>query len=78
MRWIDLESVIHSKVSQKEKNKYRMLMHIHGIQKNGSDEPSGRAEIKMQTLRMDLRAQWGRGGWDVSERVALTYIHYQM
>ena len=26
-----LESVIHSEVSQKEKNKYRMLMHIYGM-----------------------------------------------
>ena len=29
--WMDLESVIHSEVSQKEKNKYRMLTHIYGI-----------------------------------------------
>ena len=29
MRWMDLESVIHSEVSQKEKNKYRMLTHIY-------------------------------------------------
>ena len=31
MRWIDLESVIQSEVSQKEKNKYHMLTHICGI-----------------------------------------------
>ncbi len=31
MRWIDLESVIHSEVSQKERDKYRMLTHIPGI-----------------------------------------------
>ena len=31
MRWMDLESVIQSKVGQKEKNKYRMLTHIYGI-----------------------------------------------
>ena len=31
VRWMDLESVIQSEVSQKEKNKYRMLMHIYGI-----------------------------------------------
>ena len=30
-RWMDLEPVIQSEVSQKEKNKYRMLMHIQGI-----------------------------------------------
>ena len=33
MRWMDLESVIQSEVSQKEKNKYRMLTHIYGIKK---------------------------------------------
>ena len=29
--WMDLESNIHSEVSQKEKNIYRMLTHIYGI-----------------------------------------------
>ena len=29
--WMDLESVIQSEVSQKEKNKYCLLMHICGI-----------------------------------------------
>ena len=28
--WMDLETVIESEVSQKEKNKYRILMHICG------------------------------------------------
>ena len=27
--WMNLESVIHSEVSQKEKNKYCVLMHIY-------------------------------------------------
>ena len=31
MRWMDLEPVIQSEVSQKEKNKYRVLMHIYRI-----------------------------------------------
>ena len=31
MRQMDLESVIQSEVSQKEKNKYRTLTHIYGI-----------------------------------------------
>ena len=30
VRWMDLESVIQSDVSQKEKNKYRILLHICG------------------------------------------------
>ena len=33
VRWMDVESVIQSEVSQKEKNKYLMLTHIYGILK---------------------------------------------
>ena len=29
--WMDLEPVIQSEVSQKEKNKYRILTYTHGI-----------------------------------------------
>ena len=51
VRWMDIESVIQSEVSQKEKNKHHMLTHIYGIlkKKNGSDEPRGRTGIKTQT-----------------------------
>ena len=31
MRWMNLEPIIQSEVSQKEKNKYRIVMHIYGI-----------------------------------------------
>ena len=31
VRWMDLESVLQSEVSQKEKNKSHMLTHICGI-----------------------------------------------
>ena len=31
LRWMDLESVIQSELSQKGKNKYHMLTHIYGI-----------------------------------------------
>ena len=31
VRWMDLETVIQSEVSQKEKDKYRMLTHIYEI-----------------------------------------------
>ena len=31
VRWMELESVIQSEVSQKEKNKYSMLIQIYGI-----------------------------------------------
>ena len=31
VRWMNLESAIQSKESQKKKNKYHILMHIYGI-----------------------------------------------
>ena len=31
MRWMKLESIIQSEVSQKEKHQSSILMHIHGI-----------------------------------------------
>ena len=46
--WTDLETVIQSEISQKEKNKYHILTHICGIYKNGTDEPVCRAEIETQ------------------------------
>ena len=33
VRWMDLESVIQSEASQKQKNKYRMQKPIYGILK---------------------------------------------
>ena len=38
MRWMNLESIIQSEVSQKDKNKYHILTHIYGIYKDGTDE----------------------------------------
>ena len=31
MKWMNLETIIQSEVSQKEKNKYHILTHIYGI-----------------------------------------------
>ena len=31
MKWMKLEPIIQSKVSQKEKHQYSILMHIYGI-----------------------------------------------
>ena len=31
MRWINLEPIIQSEVSQKQKYKYHILMHMYGI-----------------------------------------------
>ena len=39
MRWMKLEHIIQSEVSQKEKHQYSILMHIYGIEKDGNDNP---------------------------------------
>ena len=49
MRWTNIEPIIQSEVSQKEKDKYRILTHIYGIQKNGTEEFIYRAAIEKQT-----------------------------
>ena len=60
--WMDLETVIQTEVCQKEKNKYRMLTHICGIQKNSTDEPVCKAEIGTQMQRTDVWTPRGDGG----------------
>ena len=39
MRWMKLEPVIQSEVSQKEKHQYSILTHIYGIEKDGNNNP---------------------------------------
>ena len=45
---MNLEPVIQSEVSQKEKNKYHILVHIYGIYKNGIDKPISRERMATQ------------------------------
>ena len=61
--WMDLESFIQCEVNQKEKNKYQILTHICGIEKNGTDEPNFQGR-KRDADREQTWAQWGKRGWD--------------
>ena len=49
MRWMKIEPVIQSEVSQKEKYKYHILTHIYGIGRDGPDEFISRAAKEKQT-----------------------------
>ena len=40
MRWMNQEPIIQNEESQKEKHHYSILMHIHGIYKDGNDNPT--------------------------------------
>ena len=48
VRWMNLEPVVQSEVSQKEKNKYRILTHIYGIWKTGTNHLTCKAKIETQ------------------------------
>ena len=47
MRWVNLEPIIQSEVSQKEKDKFCILTHTYGIQRDSTDNPTCRAAKKM-------------------------------
>ena len=40
MRWMKLEPIIQSEVSQKDKHQYSILTHIYGIWKDGNNNPN--------------------------------------
>ena len=63
-----METLFKDTVSQergiKEKNKYHILTHTCGIQKNGTDEPVYKEEIEtyVENKRMDTKGgKWGGG-----------------
>ena len=58
---MNLEPIIQSEV--RKKDKYHILMHIYGIQKNGSEEFICRAAMEKQTQGIDL-GHGERGGED--------------
>ena len=51
MRWMKLEPIIQSEVSQKEKHQYSILTHIYGIWKDGNDNPVCETAKETQVYR---------------------------
>ena len=58
MRWMKLEPIIQSEVSQKDKEHYSIITHIYGIYKNGNDNPICKTEKETQTYRTDFWTLW--------------------
>ena len=48
--WMDLETVIQSEISQKEKTRRRRIWLVCGIQKNGTDELINKMETDFENL----------------------------
>ena len=53
-----LEPIIKSEAIQKEKDKYCILPHVYGIQKDGNDDPTCRDAKETQMKRTDFSTQW--------------------
>ena len=62
MRWMKLEPIIQSEVSQKEKHQYSILTHIYGIKKDGNDNPICKTEKESQIYRTDFWTLWEKAG----------------
>ena len=60
MRWMKLEPIIKSQVSQKEKQ-----VHIYGIYKDGNDDPICETAKETQIQRTDFWTLWEKARmWD--------------
>ena len=63
MRWMKLEPIIQSEVSQKEKHQYSVLTHIYGIQKDGNDNPVCKTAKETQMSIEQSFGLCGRERW---------------
>ena len=61
MRWMKLEPIIQSEVSQKEKHQYSILMYIYGIQKVSNNNPACKTAKKDTYAKNRLLGSVGEG-----------------
>ena len=60
MRWMKLEPIIQSEVSQKEKHQYSILTHTYGIKKDGNNNPVCETAKETQMYRTVFWTLWER------------------
>ena len=54
MRWMKLEPIIQTEVSQKDKDQYSILIHTYGILKDGNNNSIRKTEKEIQMYRIDF------------------------
>ena len=64
---VGLDMVRESEVSQKEKNRYHVLIRMCGLLKNDGDEHMGKAEIEAQTQTTKVWTASRGNRWDKLE-----------
>ena len=70
MRWMKLEPIIQSEVSQKDRDHYSILTHIYGIQKDVNDNPICRTEKETQMYRTVFQTLWEKARVGCFKRTA--------
>ena len=78
MRWMKLEPIILSEVSQKEKHQYSILKHMYGIYKDGNDNPVCETAKEIQMYRTVFWTLWERVRVEWFGRMALKHVYYHM
>ena len=78
MRWMKLEAIIQSEVSQKEKHQYSILTHIYEIKEDGNNNHVCETAKETQMYRTVFWTLWERVrvGW--FGRMALKHVKYHM
>ena len=77
MRWMKLEPIIQSEVSQKEKHQYSILTHIYGIQKDGNNNPVCETAKETQMYRtVSQTVPEGEGGKTLKNDIEACIISY--
>ena len=65
MKWMTLEPIIQSDISQKEKHQYSILKHIYGIYKDDNDDLICKAAKERHRYKEQTFGLYGRRrGWD--------------
>ena len=76
MRWMKLEPIIQSEVSQKDKVHYSKLTHIYGIYKDVNDNPICKTEKETQMYRTDFWTLWEKARVGCFERTASKHAYH--
>ena len=76
MRWMKLEPIIQSEVSQKDKDQYSILTHIYGILKDGNNNPICKREKEMQMYRTDFWTLWEKARVGCFKRTTSKHVYY--
>ena len=76
MRWMKLEPIIQSEVSQKDKDHYSILTHIYGIQKDSNNNPIYKIEKETQIYRTEFWTLWEKARVGYFQETALKNVYY--